>query len=183
MVLNIEKLLVVNDDTSRDYLRKAYEIAWKFGEDKATKTGAILVKKSGPVVSLGIDYIACYGYNHLTPGVKDIAEWKERPLKYSATVHAEIDAITTAAKFGKCIGDSVMYMPWIPCPPCYIAMKNAGIKKLVAHKEMIEMSPLHWEEDLNKTLFLAEKDNFEIVLYSGKIGGVKSLFNGQEWEP
>lgn len=69
-------------------------------------------------------------------------------------------------------------MPWIPCYNCYVAMKNSGINLLIAHKEMIKMSPPHWEENLNKTLFLAEKDRFEIISYSGKIGGVKSLFNG-----
>jgi dCMP deaminase len=123
------------------------------------------------------------GYNHLTDGIETSPEWNERPLKYKGTVHSESDAITKAARQGIKLDGGVMYMPWLPCTQCYLMMKNAGIKRLVAHKNMIEMSPPHWEEDINMMLYLADKGNFEIILYEGKIGGVKSLFNGQEWEP
>jgi dCMP deaminase len=174
MTLNIEKLAIVTDEKSRNYLREAYDVAWGRSKDSSTKVGAYLIRD---------DFLIGRGFNHLTQGVENIAEWKEKPLKYKGTVHAEIDVITQAAKFGVATNRSTMYMPWLPCTNCYLAMKNAGIETLVAHKQFIEMSPPHWEDDLNLIVFLAEKDNFKIVLYDGKIGSVKSLFNGQIWEP
>ena len=212
MALNIAELVVTKDELSRYFLRKAYEIAWDCSRDKQTKTGAIInydpsstTRKYQGVTRLGVapqliipkiqeftpgkdlsyynKWIKSSGFNHLTPGLDNYPEWSDRPLKYDATVHAESDAISKAAKNGIEIDHTIMYMPWIPCTKCYILMENSGIKKLIAHKEMVEKSPPHWEEDLNKTLFLARQGKFEIILYEGKIGGVKALFNGEVWEP
>jgi len=179
MALNIDRLIITTDETARAYLKRAYDIAWNRSSDNKTKTGAVIVSPFKNYISKEISN----GYNHLTPGVENIPEWSERPLKYTGTVHAETDAISKAAKNGARLEDSIMYMPWIPCTLCYIIIKNSGIKMLVAHKEMVLMSPPHWEEDLNRTIFLAERSKFPIILYEGKIGGVKSLFDGKVWEP
>jgi deoxycytidylate deaminase len=88
ITLNIEKLLIVKDEKSRELLKRAYNIAWVMSTDTSTKTGAVSINKNNIIM----------GYNYLTLGVELIPEWKERPLKYYATVHAEIDAITKSAK-------------------------------------------------------------------------------------
>jgi len=181
VTLNLENTLVTIDEGAREYLKMAYDVAWNESQDKMTKNGAVIVK--GTYDIFNHKFIIIYGVNHPTPGIIDLPEWSERPLKYDGMVHAEIDAITKAARLGLAIDKSIMFMPWIPCTKCYLAIKNSGINTLVAHEDIVLMSPPHWEEDLNKTLFLAERDGFEIVLYTGKIGGVKSLFNGKVWEP
>jgi len=76
-----------------------------------------------------------------------------------------------------------MYMPWVPCTPCASAIIDAGIKKLIGHKEMIMKTPERWWASTNNAINLLAKCGVKTFMYDGKIGGVKSLFNGSEWEP
>jgi len=46
-----------------------------------------------------------------------------------ATIHAEINAITDAAKRGASIDDCVAYVTHYPCLSCYKALASSGIKK------------------------------------------------------
>ena len=47
-----------------------------------------------------------------------------------ATIHAEINAITDAAKRGVSINDSIAYITHHPCINCYKALASSGIKKI-----------------------------------------------------
>ena len=47
-----------------------------------------------------------------------------------ATIHAEINAITDAAKRGASIDDCVAYVTHYPCLNCYKALASSGIKKV-----------------------------------------------------
>jgi dCMP deaminase len=175
MALNISNLVVTKNETVKEFLREAYIIAWENSKDLSTKVGSIIATPQNLYIS--------HGYNHLIDGIEHIPEWNERPLKYDGTIHAEVDAITKAARSGHSLEGTTMYSPWFPCPNCYVAIKNSGIKKLIAHKDLVTSIPFSWEEKWNKTLFMANKGGFTIILYDGKIGGVKSLFDGKVWEP
>jgi len=47
-----------------------------------------------------------------------------------ATIHAEINAITDAAKRGVSIDGAVAYITHYPCLNCYKALASSGIKKI-----------------------------------------------------
>ena len=49
----------------------------------------------------------------------------------SRTIHAELNAIVSAAKFGVPIDGSVMYINTFPCWNCFKAVVNAGIIEIV----------------------------------------------------
>ncbi len=51
------------------------------------------------------------------------------------TAHAELNAITNAARVGVSIDGSTLYCKMVPCYTCAKAIINAGIKRLVANKD------------------------------------------------
>lgn len=48
------------------------------------------------------------------------------------TVHAELNAILQAARFGIAVEGATMYCTMMPCYECAKAIVNAGIKKVIA---------------------------------------------------
>tara|TARA_B100001564_G_scaffold70546_1_gene55991 strand:- start:1561 stop:1848 length:288 start_codon:yes stop_codon:yes gene_type:complete len=48
-----------------------------------------------------------------------------------ATIHAEINAITDAAKRGVSVDGSIAYITHYPCLNCYKALASSGIKKII----------------------------------------------------
>ena len=77
----------------------------------------------------------------------------------------------------------IMYMPWVPCTPCALAIIGGGIKTLVGHKELIMKTPERWWESTGQAIGLLKTCGVEFYMYEGKIGGVTHRFNGEEWEP
>jgi dCMP deaminase len=51
------------------------------------------------------------------------------------TAHAELNAITNAARFGIPVDGATIYCKMVPCYTCAKAIINAGIKRLVALKD------------------------------------------------
>lgn len=47
------------------------------------------------------------------------------------TIHAEMNAITQAAKFGASVEGSTLYCKMEPCSACAMSIINAGIKRVV----------------------------------------------------
>ena len=83
------------------------------------KVGCVLVKNNR-LISMG--------YNGFLAGTdhKSIV----RNGHEQATIHAEINAITDAAKRGASIDDCVAYVTHYPCINCYKALASSGIKKI-----------------------------------------------------
>jgi dCMP deaminase len=51
----------------------------------------------------------------------------DREQKYEITVHAEVNAVTTAALHGVSTEGSTAYITWNPCSRCASVLINAGI--------------------------------------------------------
>ena len=51
------------------------------------------------------------------------------------TSHAELNAVSQAAKHGVCIGGGTLYVTMFPCWTCFKAVINAGIKRIVFSEE------------------------------------------------
>ena len=104
------------------FLKLAYEVA-SWSKDPSTKVGCVLVKGK-KVVSLG--------YNGLPMGVEDsIERLVDRDLKYEMTVHAEVNAVTTAALHGVSTNGATAYVTFHPCSRCAAVLINAGISTVV----------------------------------------------------
>ena len=83
------------------------------------KVGCVLVKNNR-LISMGYNGFLA-GTNHKSI-VRDGHE--------QATIHAEINAITDAAKRGASIDDCVAYATHYPCINCFKALASSGIKKV-----------------------------------------------------
>lgn len=104
------------------FMRLAHEVA-SWSKDPSTKVGCLLVKDK-KVVSLG--------YNGLPAGVEDSLErLQNRDLKYEMTVHAEVNAVTTAALHGVSTDGCTAYVTFHPCSRCAAVLINAGIATVV----------------------------------------------------
>lgn len=92
-------------------------------KDTNTKVGAVIFDEvNGVEVSSG--------WNDLPRGVVHTLERNTAPLKYKLTSHAEISAITNAARMGRStLGHSIV-VTMFPCSLCCAALINAGITKV-----------------------------------------------------
>lgn len=126
-----------------------------WSKDKSVKVGAVIVN---PIDKNPISM----GYNGFPSKVNEnINERHERPLKYSYTVHAEINAITNAAKNGQKTKDCYMYMTYFPCCNCAGAIVNSGIKKIICNKEP-DLFDERWGENWKISLIILNEGNVEI---------------------
>src|SRR3989338_5863030 len=73
--------------------------------------------------------------------IKEIKHGDGRISKHCLrTTHAEINAITQAAKEGIAVDDCTMYTLLEPCLHCAKAIINSGIKKIICEKKYREAS-------------------------------------------
>lgn len=88
------------------------------------------------------------GYNDLPSGLEHTEERYERPLKYRLIVHAEQNAIATAAKLGRPTKGATAYVTLRPCSACAILLINAGITCIVVPESAYEYKG-KYEEDMD----------------------------------
>lgn len=104
-------------------IAKAYAALSK---DPSTKVGAIIVDDDCNVLS--------EGFNGFPRGVSDLhTRYQDRPTKYQFTAHAELNAISQAARKGvKTLGGTLIVTALHPCNVCAGAIIQAGIKRVYA---------------------------------------------------
>jgi dCMP deaminase len=100
------------------------------------KSGAIIVK-NGRLISTGyvgapVGMPHCDDAGHIMEfrGEDSFEMWESKHC--IRTVHAELNAILQAARFGISIEGGVMYCTMTPCYECAKAIVNVGIAKVVA---------------------------------------------------
>lgn len=90
-----------------------------WSKDPSTKVGCVLAKKK-KVLSVG--------YNGFPKNISDdLNILIDRDKKYEITVHAEVNAVTTAALHGVVTEGSSAYVTFNPCSRCASVLINAGI--------------------------------------------------------
>jgi len=112
-----------------DYYMEVARTVAKRGTCNRGRAGAVIVKY-GRIVSTG--YVgAPAGLPHCDEVGHDILKinGKEHCIR---TVHAELNAILQAAKFGIGVEDGEMYCTMFPCYDCAKAILNVGIWKVIA---------------------------------------------------
>lgn len=108
------------------YIELARTIS-QWSKDPSTQCGAVIIGKSGQVLS--------QGYNGFARGMDDSAElYENRELKYSRIVHAEMNAIYNASRTGVSLEGATAYVHGLPCcHECAKAIIQVGIKEVVMH--------------------------------------------------
>lgn len=87
--------------------------------------------------------IIATGYNGVPKGLPHCQTCRRRNEGYgpgeglhrSRATHAEANVITQAAKYGRAVEKSIMYVTDLPCSDCCKLIINSGIKKVVYCKE------------------------------------------------
>jgi len=103
------------------FLRLAQEVStWSI--DPSTKVGCVLVRDRRVVST---------GYNGFPKNISDDFErLMDREKKYEITVHAEVNAVTTAALHGVSTEGCNAYITFSPCSRCAAVLINAGINQV-----------------------------------------------------
>lgn len=156
-----------------DLLRVAYEHATR-SDDPNSQNGSLLVN-DGLIIAT-----AC---TRLPKGVHRKPERFQRPTKYKYIEHAERNAIFAAARAGKSTEGATLYCPWFACEECSRAIIEAGIKRIVGHKQVLERTHNQWKASCEVGYEMLAEAGVEIELYDGRIGGVTHLLNNEIWYP
>ena len=159
-------------------MRLAYLQALK-SPDTSTKLGAVYCELG----YLGGYWNIASGVNAFVKGFGDIPEDNERPFKYAVTEHAERNCIFAAARKRTFPLLGVMVCNWIACPDCARAIVASGLKEVICHHECQQRTPERWKELVNTGLLILKRGGVKVTEWSGKVGGVKNLNNGELWEP
>lgn len=154
-------------------MRAVYELAAK-SNDTSTKNGAILCRERWNV---------SHGYNHVPAQLLDIKGVFERPLKYDCTTHAERDVIFDAVSKHIDVRGTTMVANWVACPDCALAIAMCGVADVVCHKECMDRTPERWKEKVDLGLEILERFGVRVHYWSGKIGDIENLNNGEIWYP
>jgi dCMP deaminase len=90
-----------------------------WSKDPSTQVGCVLTNKK-KVLSVG--------YNGFPKNISDdLNRLIDREKKYEITVHAEVNAVTTAALHGVSTEGANAYITFSPCSRCAAVLINAGI--------------------------------------------------------
>ena len=104
------------------YLQTALGVA-EHSKCKRMKVGAVLVKK-GDIIGTG--------YNGTpTKFEPDVCECQKTGETLDYVIHAELNAILSAARNGRSTKGSTLYLTLSPCSKCAALIMQAGIKKVV----------------------------------------------------
>lgn len=139
----------MNRVKAQQYMEIAYATS-RFSKDESTQVGAVIIGPTNEVRSLG--------YNGAPRGCSADdgvdARGRTRPEKYFWFSHAELNAITNAARVGVPLDGSTIVVTHPPCMDCARAIVQAGIKQVVAVRPAAEFAE-RWIEHTRRvqTLF------------------------------
>ena len=101
------------------FMDLAKEIS-SWSKDPSTQVGCVLVRDRRVIAT---------GFNGFPRNISDdLDRLTDRTIKYEMTVHAEANAITTAALHGVSTKECDAYVTFQPCSRCAALLINAGIK-------------------------------------------------------
>ena len=158
----------------KNLLKIAYSEAKK-SANPSTQNGAVLVDDKGRIVVAAPNTFP-------ERIAENIERQQNKPLRKKYSVHAERNVIYKSARLGKKTEGLTMVCPWAACGDCAQAIIQAGIKKLVVHKQALERSD-HWKEDIDFAFAMLREAKVEIIIFDGKIGAGKILRREEFWEP
>jgi len=118
------------------FIKLAHEVS-EWSKDPSTKVGCVLVKNKRVIST---------GYNGFPKNISDSFDrLMDREQKYEITVHAEVNAITTAALHGVSTEEATAYITFNPCSRCASVLINAGIDSV--YVSTVNDIPTRWLEN------------------------------------
>jgi dCMP deaminase len=149
-------------------MKNAYLQANEGSKDPSTKIGAVIIKE---------DTIISTGYNGFPRKVKDYeSRYLDKEIKYKLVVHAEQNAIFSAARNGAQTLNTILYTQAHPCSECCKAIAQAGIKEVVIH-ERWKMNHSIWAQDNGYAKLILEEAKIPVRQIYEKLG-VCARING-----
>ena len=133
-------------------------------KDPSTQVGAVVVGPDREIRSTG--------FNGLPRGIRDTEDrLGNRDLKLKMVVHAEMNAVLNAARFGVPLKGCVLYLAatdnsgsvWggPPCTRCTVEVIQTGICAVVSYPK--KAVPSRWHEDLKMAESLLEEAGIAYV--------------------
>lgn len=136
------------------FMKMVYEWA-SFSKDPRTKIGAVIVRDDVPI---------SVGFNNFPRKVLDFEErYANREEKYKFVCHAEVSAITNAARIGCSTLGATMFTQGQPCNECCKSVINCGIKRIVLHKQWPNLIySEHWVKSNEISKIMTKEAGIEI---------------------
>ncbi len=94
-------------------------------------------------------------------------------------MHAETLALLQCARLGVRTQDQTMYAPWAACLSCAQAIQQAGIRRVVVHKTVMEKTYGKWLTSVEEGLSLLYNRGVQVDMVDCEFGW-KIWFNGEE---
>ena len=136
------------------YMDVARAVA-KFSKDQSTQVGAVVIGPTQEVRSMG--------YNGAPRGCKadEDARGVTRPEKYFWFSHAELNAITNAARVGTPLAGSTIVVTHFPCMDCARAIVQAGIVRVLTSEP--DVAFMHrWSDHVKRAMVLFGECGVEV---------------------
>ena len=153
-------------DIERLMLTRCYLYAG-MSTDPRTRNGAIALP--------AYDDAEFSGGNHHATSSPDRGT---RASKLRRMIHAEEDAIMTAALEGVSLKGGTLYAAWAACSTCARLIIQAGIVRVVAHDAPHQHARTDWAEDIAEADEMLAEAGVELVRMPGPLG-VEVLFAGE----
>lgn len=134
----------LNHPKALKYMEVANAVA-RLSKDPSTQVGAVILGDT--------DEIRSVGYNGAPRGcAADEAgdDRGNRPEKYFWFSHAELNAITNAARVGIPLGGSTIFVTHPPCMDCARAIVQAGITRVIVRRPSLEFAN-RWAEHTRRS--------------------------------
>ena len=143
------------------YMEIAYAVS-KLSKDQSTQVGAVILGSSNEVRSLG--------YNGAPRGcaADEDARATTRPEKYFWFSHAELNAITNAARVGTPLAGSSLLVTHPPCMDCARAIVQAGITRVITVRPPAAFVE-RWREHMSRTQRLFDECGVEYLEIEGEV--------------
>ena len=137
--------------------------ASKFSPDPSTQVGSV-------IVLAGITFAV--GWNQFPEGVMETDErWEDREQKYPRVIHAEADALVSAARImhreRPLLGfeDATLYTTEFPCCSCCGLIIQHGIKRVVS-QDLSSDYATRWAKEIEISKSMFEESGVELTIMS-----------------
>lgn len=158
-----------------DRLREAYSLALEHSHDDFTKNAALILAPSGTVIAWGV--------NRFPRGIVVNHVRLQRPAKYDYILHAEQDAIASAAASGVALAGLTMVCPWAACDACARLIIQSRIERLIVHRAAMDRTPERWARLIVVAREMFAEAGVIVHEWDGTLGGAASIIDGQRWSP
>lgn len=171
----VRKYTGLGDEAARDqsfarmswdeyFMTLAFLVARR-SPDAQTQHGTVIVDQNNKIVATG--------YNGFLPGVPDTCMPNLRPLKYQHIMHAEVNAILSAAQnLEKCR----IYITGLPCNDCLKVIAKTGMKNIIVGDLLHKFADGYFEQQA----LVCVMNNIRIQKYVGKLTHLEGRFIMEE---